>query len=154
FALVAKVGSDLRLRLGLRETPPETTRNVRAAFPQSLETTKLYAEGLAPLRLLNAVAAREPLEQAAARQPGKAMIQAGLATTWAALGYDARATAAAQKAFDTSGGLNREDRLNVEGRLHEAQRKWPNAIEDYRTLWGFFSDNVEYGLRMAAAQTA
>ena len=24
----------------------------------------------------------------------------------------------------------------------------------YRTLWGFFSDNIEYGLRLAEAQTA
>ena len=27
-------------------------------------------------------------------------------------------------------------------------------METYRTLWGFFPDNLEYGLRLAAAQIA
>ena len=64
-----------------------------------------------------------------------------------------RAAEAAQKAFDASAGLNREDRLNVEGRLADAQQNWTKAAEVYRTLWGFFSDNAEYGLRLAAVQT-
>jgi len=153
FALVANLGRELRLQLGLREAPVDTTRSARAAFPQTLEATKLYAEGTARLRLLDAVKARELLEPAASREPDNPMIQSALASTWAALGYDGRAVAAAQKAFDSSGGLNREERLNVEGRLYEAQRKWPMAVEVYRTLWGFFSDNIEYGLRLSAAQT-
>jgi tetratricopeptide (TPR) repeat protein len=82
------------------------------------------------------------------------MIQTALASARTALGYDKRAVDAAKKAFDASAALTREDRLNVEGRLYEVQRKWPNAVDVYRTLWGFFSDNVEYGLHLAAAQTA
>ncbi|MGH2897271.1 MAG: tetratricopeptide repeat protein, partial [Solirubrobacteraceae bacterium] len=100
------------------------------------------------------MAARGLLESAAAREPTNPLIQAALASAWTALGYDGRASDAAQKAFDASGGLNREDRLNVEGRLYETQRKWPKAIDVYRTLWGYFADNVEYGLRLAAAQTS
>ena len=60
----------------------------------------------------------------------------------------------AQRAFDASSGLGREARLNVEGNLYSAQRDWPKAIEVYRTLSGFFADNVEYGLRLAEAQSA
>jgi hypothetical protein len=63
--------------------------------------------------------------------PGNPLIQVGLASAWAALGYDGRAAAAAQAAFDASATLNREDRLNVEGRLHEAQLKWTNAVDVY-----------------------
>src|SRR4029079_8657446 len=88
------------------------------------------------------------------REPGNAVIQTALAAAWTSLGYDARAAAAAQKAFESSGDLGREQRLIVEGRLYAAQRKWPNAVDVYRTLWGFFSDNIEYGLQLAAAQTA
>jgi eukaryotic-like serine/threonine-protein kinase len=154
FALVARVGQELRAHLGLHESPADTTRSVRAAFPQTAEATRLYAEGTARLRVLDAVGGKDLLEQAAAREPSNPMIQSALAASWTSLGYDARAASAAQKAFDASGDLAREQRLNVEGRLYSAQRKWPNAVDVYRTLWGFFSDNVEYGLQLASAQTA
>jgi serine/threonine protein kinase/tetratricopeptide (TPR) repeat protein/TolB-like protein len=154
FALVANVGRELRSELGLHESPPETTRKARAAFPQTLEATRLYGEGLSRLRLLDPVSARAALEQAAAKESDNPMINTALASAWTALGYDKRAVAAAQKAFDSSAALNREDRLNVEGRLYEVKRQWPKAVDVYRTLWGFFSDNIEYGLHLAAAQTA
>ena len=154
FSLIANVGRDLRTHLGLRESPPDATRTVRAALPQTTEATKLYAEGAARLRVLDAVGAKDLLEQAASREPTNPMIHTALAGAWTALGYDARAASAAQKAFDSSGDLGREQRLNVEGRLYGAQKKWPNTVEVYRTLWGFFSDNIEYGLQLAAAQTA
>jgi tetratricopeptide (TPR) repeat protein/tRNA A-37 threonylcarbamoyl transferase component Bud32/TolB-like protein len=154
FALVAAVGRNLRTGLGLRESPPEVVRSARVGYPQTLEATRLYAEGVGKLRLLDAVAARDLLAHAAELEPGTPLIQSALASSWTALGYDARAAEAAQKAFDAAAGLGREERLNVEGRLYEAQRKWPNAIEVYRTLWGFFSDNLDYGLRLAASQTA
>ena len=153
FAVVADAGRGLRGRLGLRESPPEATIAARAAYPRTLDATKLYAEGLARLRLLDAVAARDLLERANAREPGNPLIQTALASTWTALGYDGRAADAAQKAFDASSGLNREDRLNVEGRLAEAQQNWTKAIDAYRTLWGFFADNAEYGLHLATVQT-
>jgi tetratricopeptide (TPR) repeat protein/tRNA A-37 threonylcarbamoyl transferase component Bud32/TolB-like protein len=154
FALVAEAGRGLRAQLGLKESAPEATVAARAAYPRSLEATKLYAEGLARLRVLDAVAARELLEGADAAEPRNPLIQSALASTWTVLGYDRRAADAAQEAFDASAGLTREDRLNVEGRLAEAQQNWPKAIDVYRTLWGFFSDNAEYGLRLASVQTS
>jgi tetratricopeptide (TPR) repeat protein len=154
FAMMADAGRELRSRLGLQASTADATKGARAAFPESLEATRLYAEGLARLRLLEAVEARALLARAAALEPGNPMVQNGLASAWSALGYDGRAKEAAQKAFDTSGALTREDRLNVEGRLYEAQRASAKVIDVYRTLWGFFSDNIEYGLRLAAAQTA
>ena len=35
-----------------------------------------------------------------------------------------------------------------------SRRNWPAAVEIYKTLWGFFPDNLEYGLRLAAAHLA
>ncbi len=154
FSMMSDAGRQLRARLGLQASTADATNGARAAFPESLEATRLYAEGLARLRLLDAVQAQVLFAQAAAREPGNPMIQTALASSWTALGYDGRAKEAAQKAFDASGALTREDRLNVEGRLYEVQRDSPKAIDVYRTLWGFFSDNIEYGLRLAAAQTA
>ncbi len=154
FSLVADAGRELRGRLGLKASSSEAMTAARAAFPASLDATRFYAEGMARLRVLDAVGARERLEQAAALEPSNPMVQTALASAWTALGYDARAASAAQQAFEASGALTREERLNVEGRLYEAQQQWPKAADVYRTLWGFFSDNVEYGLRLAAAQTA
>ena len=154
FDLVAQAGRDVRARLGLKASTPESVTAARAAFPSSLEATRLYAEGMARLRVLDAVGARARLEQAAALEAGNPLIQTALASAWAALGYDARSADAAQRAFDVSASLSREDRLNVEGRLYEARRQWAQAIDVYRTLWRFFADNIEYGLRLAAAQTA
>jgi serine/threonine protein kinase/tetratricopeptide (TPR) repeat protein/TolB-like protein len=153
FAMMSDTGRQLRTRLGLQESTPETTSSARAAFPQGLEATRLYAEGLERLRLLDAVEARVLFEKAAASEPANPLIQTALASAWTALGYDGRATEAAQKAFDASAALTREDRMKVEGRLYDAQRNATKAVEVYRTLWGFFSDNVEYGLLLAAAQT-
>jgi serine/threonine protein kinase/tetratricopeptide (TPR) repeat protein/TolB-like protein len=154
FSMMSDAGRDLRLRLGLQATTSDATKGARAAFPESLEATRLYSEGLARLRLLDAVQAQALFARAAALEPANPMVQTALASSWTALGYDGRAREAAQKAFDSSGALTREDRLNVEGRLYEAQRESLKAIDIYRTLWGFFSDNIEYGLRLAAAQTA
>jgi serine/threonine protein kinase/tetratricopeptide (TPR) repeat protein len=154
FSMMSDAGRELRSRLGLQASTADATNGARAAFPESLEATRLYSEGLARLRLLEAVEGQALFARAAALEPGNPMVQSALASAWTALGYDGRAKESAQKAFDASGALTREDRLNVEGRLYEAQRASAKAIDVYRTLWGFFSDNIEYGLRLAAAQTA
>jgi serine/threonine protein kinase/tetratricopeptide (TPR) repeat protein/TolB-like protein len=154
FTLMASAGRDLRERLGLERTTEAATQASRAAFPANLDATRLYAEGVARLRELDAVRAQELLEKAASLEPSSPMIHMALASAWTALGYDRRATESAQRAFDASKGLGRETRLTVEGNLYSALRDWPKAIEVYRTLSGFFADNVEYGLRLAEAQTA
>jgi hypothetical protein len=37
----------------------------------------------------------------------------------------------------------------VESRYHAAAKHWAKAIDIDRRLWGFFSDNVDYGLQLA-----
>jgi eukaryotic-like serine/threonine-protein kinase len=154
FSLMAAAGRDLRSRLGLQQTSDADTQAARAAFPANPAAARVYAEGLARLREMDAVRGRELLEQAAALEPENPMIHTALASAWTALGYDQRAIAAAQRAFEASNGLGREARLNVEGNLYIARKEWPKAIEIYRTLAGFFADNVEYGLRLAEVQTS
>ncbi len=154
FAVMADTGRQLRTRLGLPESEPGAATAARAAFPRGLEATRLYAEGLRRLRLLDAVAAQGLFAKAAMLEPANPLIQTALASAWTALGYDGRATEAARKAFESSAVLTREDRLKVEGRLYEAQHTPGKAVDVYRTLWGFFSDNIEYGLLLSAAQTS
>ena len=59
FSMMADAGRELRARLGLQESTADATKGARAAFPESLEATRLYSEGLARLRLLDAVQAQD-----------------------------------------------------------------------------------------------
>jgi tetratricopeptide (TPR) repeat protein len=42
----------------------------------------------------------------------------------------------------------------VEGNYHEVTKNWAGAVENYRTLFALFPDNLDYGLRFVRAQTA
>jgi len=152
FDLVSQTGAHLRERLGAGEVSPGEAKVVKASLPSSPEAARLYAEGLAKLRLFDALAARGLLEKAVLAEPQHALAHSTLAAAWSALGYDAKATEEAKKAFDLSANLPREDRLWVEGRYWETAKQWEKAVEIYKTLWIFSPDNLDYGLRLAEAQ--
>jgi eukaryotic-like serine/threonine-protein kinase len=151
--LVARTGSRLRGTLGV-QTPTGEASGTRTSLPSTNEAARLYAEGLSKLRLFEAREARSLLEKAAALDPKFALGHAALSEALTNLGYDAQARQEAQKAFDLSASLSRDEHLMIEGRLREATREWPKAVESYRTLWRFFPDNLEYGLRLASVQIA
>ena len=154
FELVSQAGTHLRDKLGVGEVSAGEAKVVKASLPSSPEAARLYAEGLAKLRLFDALAARGLLEKAVSADPQHALAHSALAAAWSALGYDAKATEEAKKAFDLSANLPREDRLWVEGRYWETAKEWERAVEIYRTLWIFSPDNLDYGLLLADAQTS
>lgn len=154
FELVGRAGEQLRARLGLTGATPAQREAVQAALPSDPEAVRLYAEGLARIRRFDASGGKDLLEQAAAREPGQPVIHAALSEAWAALGYDARAQEAAKKAVSLSGALDREQRLQIEARYEETSRHWAKAMELYRTLWTFYPDNVDYGLRLGSVQVS
>jgi tetratricopeptide (TPR) repeat protein len=125
---------------------------VRASLPSNPESVRLYSEGLAKLRVLDAPAARDLLQRAVAADPNFALGHSALADALASMGYDAKAQEESKKALDLSSGLSHEERLWIEGRDWALNRKWDKAVEIYRTLFDFFPDNIEYGLRLANAQ--
>jgi eukaryotic-like serine/threonine-protein kinase len=150
--LVSRAGARLRERLGAGELSAAEADGARASRPSNPEAARLYTEGLGRLRVFDAIGARDLLEKAVAADSSYPLAHAALAGAWSALGYDAKAREEARRAFDLSGNLSREDRLAVEGQYRETVREWDKAVEIYRTLWGFFPDNLEYGLRLAASQ--
>ena len=152
--MVSRTGQRLRERLNIEALPPAVTATVLASQPANLDGARLYAEGLARLRQFDALAARDRLERAVAADGRFPMAHAALALAWSTLGYDERAKASARKAFELSSGLSREERLSVEGAYRETAREWTTAIDIYQTLFRFFPDNLEYGLRLANAQVA
>jgi tetratricopeptide (TPR) repeat protein len=154
FELVARAGAQLRQGLGAGELSPSQAGALRASQPSNPHVARFYAEGLERLRRFDALGARTLLEKAVAADPSYAPAHAALADAWAALGYDARAAAAARKAYELSSSFSREERLAIEGRFREASKEWPRAIEVYRSLWTFFPDDLDHGLKLAAAQTS
>lgn len=153
FDLVSRAGIQLREKCGAGQVSPQEQAGVRATFPSTPEASKLYAEGLAKMRVFDAMAARDLLQKAVAADPTHALAHSALAGAWTLLGYDEKARLSAKTAYDLSASLSREDRLLIEARYREASKEWDNAADSYRTLFGFFSDNLEYGLLLARAQT-
>jgi eukaryotic-like serine/threonine-protein kinase len=154
FELVARAGADLRQRMGIGEISKEQEASARAALPSNSEAVRLYAEGRKKLDMFDALGARRDLEKAVAAEPGFALAHSALSAAWAQLGYNQKSREEAKRASELSSGLSREDQLSIRGRYEAAISDWSKAIETYRTLWNFFPDNLEYGLRLAGAQSS
>jgi tetratricopeptide (TPR) repeat protein len=153
FELLSRAGAQLRAKCGAGQIAAQDEAGVRASLPSTPEAARLYAEGLAKLRVSDAQAARDLLQRAVIEDPNHALAHSALAGAWSLLGYDEKARQSAKNAYDLSAPLSREDRLLVEARYRENSKEWENAADSYRTLFGFFPDNVEYGLLLAKTQT-
>jgi tetratricopeptide (TPR) repeat protein len=152
FNLVSQAGSRLREKLGVEEVSPVEAVSVRASLPSNREAARLYSEGLARLRVSNALEARGLLEQSIAADSKFALAHSALAEAWSRLGYDKKAQSEAREAYDLSANLAREEKLLVEGRYRDIDHQHQKAIDVYRTLFAMFPDNVDYGLKLADAQ--
>lgn len=148
FDLVSQVGERLRNKLGIQKLTPSETQGVQASLPSNPEAARLYSEGLARLRLFDSLSACELLEKAIAVDPNYPLAHSALAEAYSNLGYDIKAKEQAKKAFDLSENLSREEKLLIEGRYRETAGESDRAIEIYKTLFSFFPDNVEYGLKL------
>ncbi len=152
FGLVAKAGEELRSKLGVGAITNEQAAEVATALPSKSEAARLYWEGLARLRVFDALTAHDLLSKAVAAEPAFALSHSALASAWNQLGYDENARIEAKKAFDLSENLPRPERLLVEARYRESSKDWQKAIEIYRALFEFFPDNLDYGLALSADQ--
>jgi DNA-binding winged helix-turn-helix (wHTH) protein/tetratricopeptide (TPR) repeat protein len=153
FQLVSRAGTRLREKLGVPDVSENEAIGTRASMSGNPDAVRLYSEGLARLRLFDVLAARDRLEKAVHLDPAYALAHSALADAWAKLGYDQKSKEEAKQAVELSDRLPRRDRLLIEGRLHEVNGEWDKAVENYRTLFDFFPDNIEYGLRLADSQT-
>jgi eukaryotic-like serine/threonine-protein kinase len=152
--LVDRVGAELRQKLGAGAVTDEQQATVKAAMPSNADAAKLYADGLAKLRLFEAAQSVDLFQTAIAADPKFALAHSALASAWSLLGHDNDAQSESKKAFDLSNNLPREQRLWVEGHYREYTYDWPKAIDAYKSLVDVFPDNLQYGLQLARAQTA
>ena len=153
LSLVSNIGEQLRNKLGIAQMTPNEASGLTASLSSNADASRSYSEGIAKLRLSDSLGARDLLQKAVAEDPDYALAHSALAQAWLSLGYDQKAQAEAKRAFDLSASLPREQRLWIEGHYDEAIHEGDKAVEVYRTLWNLFPDNLDYALRLAAAQT-
>lgn len=145
-----------RLRGGLRlAAAPAGERAVREASPQDPGAARAYADGLACMRRGDLLPARDLLQRSLQIEPAFAPAHAALSSAEAKLGYEKLAREEGKKAYDLARGMVNEDaRLAIEAQFHEVNQEPGQAVEVYGRLFGRHPDDVEYGLHLAAAQTA
>jgi eukaryotic-like serine/threonine-protein kinase len=154
FRLVSQIGTQLRNRLGVGPLQATDEAGVLAALPLDPDAARFYALGVAKLRQFDALAAKDLLSQAAEADPKFSLVHAMLARAWAQLGYEQKHAEEAKKAFDLSADLPRAQRMLVEGEYYESLGKQEEAASVYHALFELFPDNLDYGLQLAASQTA
>jgi eukaryotic-like serine/threonine-protein kinase len=152
FDLLSRAGAQLRGKLSVPGISSADAGIVRASLPSNPEAARLYSEGLARLRVLDALSARDLLEKAIAADPQHPLPHSALAQAYSILGYDEKARREAETAFGLAKELPREQQLWIEGRYREFSKDWKKATDVYRTLYTFTPDNLDYGLRLAAVQ--
>jgi DNA-binding winged helix-turn-helix (wHTH) protein/tetratricopeptide (TPR) repeat protein len=152
LALVSQVGARLRSPFEARE-PSLKAQQGGAGFATGPEALRLYIEGLGRLRDLKTLEARDLLLRATELDPTFALAHSALADAWAELGYERKAADEAKAAVERSASLSREERLLIEGRHEELANHWQRAVEVYQALVTFFPESVDYGLKLAAAET-
>jgi hypothetical protein len=113
--LASDVGLKLRSELGLEPLSPQALGFARTTLPSNPDAARLYAEGMEALQKLDAVEASALLTQASSIGPQHLPTHAALAAGWNALGYDGRARAEAEIAFQQSKNLPRDTAV-VRGR--------------------------------------
>jgi tetratricopeptide (TPR) repeat protein len=154
FDLVSRAGERLRSQLGVAALSAVERQAVAASLPRRPAAARAYAEGLDRLRRFDALGAREHLERAVEVEPGFPLAHAALSAAWSALGYEEAAAEEATLAYERSEELPQAERLLVEARYHAAGGRPQEAVEIYRSLWRFYPDDLEHGLRLAEAEIA
>ena len=150
--LISGTGEHLRATLGVRPITPQESAAVAIALPSNPDAARFYSEGLARLRIYDALGAVELFRKSNTFEPDFALSHSALSTALSKLGYDAAAVDEGKKATELSSKLPRAERLLVEARYHQVSKQWDKAIETYRALSDFFPDSVDYGLALAQAQ--
>ncbi|HSO33633.1 MAG TPA: serine/threonine-protein kinase, partial [Labilithrix sp.] len=150
--LIVKAGAEVRRVLGRAPLAPEQAAALRAALPRSNAAAQAYADGVAHRGRYEYSAARDAFERAIAAEDDFALAHLELARSLGRLGFDKRAREEAARALELSVRLGREERLGIEAQHAAVTKDWAAAAEAYRTLFGFFPDNLDYGLELVRAQ--
>ncbi|MGI8839604.1 MAG: winged helix-turn-helix domain-containing protein [Caulobacteraceae bacterium] len=147
-ALVTLIGADLRRDLGAGGGRAEDVKLAVNLQPPSAEVMRHMGFGLDALRRYDAARARDEFLDAVAQAPDYAPAHVYLAQAWSALGYQAKARAAAQQAAAHAADLPAPMRLQIEAQGQTARFDWPGAIQTLRHLITLRSGDPEARLQL------
>ncbi|HVT31090.1 MAG TPA: winged helix-turn-helix domain-containing protein [Rhodanobacteraceae bacterium] len=147
-ALVAEVGSGLREPLGIGTADRGALKQIAHAQPPTSDVARRIGFALDALHRDDAARARDELLDTIAEAPGYAPAYSYLAQAWSALGYGAKAAAAAEQAAAHAEGLPEEQRLHIDLQRAATQRAWNKAAEAARHLVALRPENPDYRLRL------
>jgi tetratricopeptide (TPR) repeat protein len=150
--LVARVGVEVRRKLGAGQISPEDSESIQVSVPSDPQAARAYAEALDRMRNFDTLGAKPLLEQVIKSQPHFALAHLVMARAWKNLGYQVRSKAESKLAFDLSSTLPRAERLSIEGAYDESIGERDKAIEVYKSLWNFYPDEIAPGVALAEAQ--
>jgi len=144
FGLVAKVGVELRERLGLPMITESEEAGVVSSLPSDPDANRFYSLGLEKLRDADVAAAKDLFLQAEKLAPRFPLVHLMLFRAWGSLGYDQKASAEIKTAYQLSAGLPETDKLQVEGAYFESLKNLDKAASAYRALYTLYPDSVDY----------
>ncbi|MHB8539971.1 MAG: tetratricopeptide repeat protein [Candidatus Acidiferrales bacterium] len=144
FGLVAKVGVELRERLGLPMISESEEADVVSSLPSDPDANRFYSLGLEKLRDFDDAAAKDLFLQAEELAPRFPLVHLMLFRAWGALGYDQKAKNEIKTAYDLSVGLPETDKLQVEGAYFQSLNNLDRAAAAYRALYTLYPDSVDY----------
>lgn|GEM_PF-1044983 len=149
-ALVAQAGSELREKLGGAGASREQLDRIAAAQPPSADVARRIGLALDAMRRNDPARARDELLDAISQAPGYAPSYSHLARAWSALGYKAKALAAAQQAAAHANGLPEEQRLQIDAQLQLATHDWDKAVATLHALVALRPGNPEYRYQLVS----
>lgn len=149
-ALVARTGGELRERLGVDAGGHDELERLAAAQPPTAEVARRIGLALEAMRRNDPARARDELLDAVAQAPDHAPTYSHLAQAWSALGYKAKALAAARQAAAHAAGLPGEQRQQIELQLQLATHDWDQAIAAARALVALRPANPEYHYQLVS----
>ena len=133
-------------------SPDDTGTDRASLVAMSTDVARVYTNGVDALRRARPLEARDALERVTTLAPDDPRGWAALSDAWSMMGYTQRARDAARRSWELSAGLPREEKLLVEARYRASSGGFAAAIAIYELLWKIAPDDVEHGLRLAAAQ--
>jgi len=149
--LVADAGAQLRVTLGISGIEAQTLRLTANVQPPSAEVARRIGFALDALHKSDPARARDELLDAVAQAPGYAPAYAYLAQAWSALGFGAKALAAAEQAATHAENLPDEQRMQIDAQLFAVQFDWPGTVDAYRKLVQLRPHNTDYRLQLIDA---
>jgi TolB-like protein/Flp pilus assembly protein TadD len=150
FRLVADLGERLRAELGAPSAPSALAPEPQTTSP---DAARAYRQGRERLMVGDAVHASPAFERAVALDPRFASAQLGLGEAYQALGYHAKAVAAAEKAAEALGATQTRLAWRVRARL-ALLRGDPAAAESvFAELVQRYPNDTEALFDLASAQS-